>query len=274
MTKKLRLSEVYEGEIDNFLRNALERWEEFGTPVRPSKDECDLYSYYVKNLTKDRNQKILILGATPELRDIALRHSTRPVVCDIDDRQLEAMAFFMEESGEEKFIQCDWLDIPEDEKYDIILGDASLNMLTAESVEPFVSKNAKLVANNGFNIQRMGTSSGEYTVKDYAKAMEDYRKNGYPVNVYRYSAMLACSINSFYYPQYTQLEMFEKELFEHLTDEEIEDIKPFLCDRVFYYPPKEALLKLLSRYFVIEKIEESRGIGCWGTMSTYVMKRK
>ena len=245
-----------------------------GAPIKPSKEECLLYEHYVKKSAQSDNSKILILGSTPELRDMALRFFAKPVSCDIDDRIWAAMKFCMKESGEEEFIHSDWLQISEDVKYDIIIGDGSMNMLSECSVGSFIKKIAKLTKKGGLHVQRFGTRDKKLTLQIFVEAMKDYRKNKYPISVFLYTLILVNSINNFYYPEYNKLEIFEKVLFPYLTQEEIEEVHPFLPDRKTFFPNKERVLKLFSKYFHIDRVVQSEGLIYWKTVHTYVMTRK
>lgn len=141
MAKKIPISQSNKSvETNPFKRLLLEQWQDISAPIRPSEEECNLYEEYVKRAAIDGRSKLLILGATPELRDIALRHNLKPVCCDHDIRVWEAMKLFMEESGEEDYFHLDWLEISEDARYDIVLGDGSLNMIPQDSFGLYVKK--------------------------------------------------------------------------------------------------------------------------------------
>ena len=56
-------------EANPFIRLFLEKWQDISAPIRPSDEECNLYEEYVKRVAVDCKSKLLILGATPELRD-------------------------------------------------------------------------------------------------------------------------------------------------------------------------------------------------------------
>jgi hypothetical protein len=262
------------GQIEQFVKGLTVYWKEIGTPIRPSEEECLLYDRLIKEYSDGKSSSFLILGATPELRDIALRHADRPVGCDIDARVWEAMKRFMKESGEEEFIHGDWMDMPENIAYDIVLGDCPINMLPDDFHSPLIKKIASLTKKGGMSIMRIGTSRASLIPEVFAKAVDDYRKNSCPISLWRFTIMFAISINNCFYPEFTQREVYEKVLYQYLTKKEIEEIKPFLIDRVFYFPKKEILIKLLTPHFEIKDIIESKGIGCWGMLHTYVLERK
>lgn len=153
------LSVVQSGDLNPFEELFLERWNQIGAPIRPSEEECRLYEEYIRKAAGNHKSKLLILGATPELRDLALHHSLKPVCCYHDIRVWQAMMFFMKHSGEEKFIHLNWLEMSEKDRCDIVLGYYSLNMLPRDSIKPFIEKTANLTKKGGLYIQRIGTSN-------------------------------------------------------------------------------------------------------------------
>jgi len=275
VAKEILVSQLNESvETNPFIRLFLEKWQDISAPIRPSDEECNLYEEYVERTASDCKSKLLILGATPELRDIALRNNLKPVCCDHDIRVWKAMKFFMKESGEETYIHLDWLHMSIDVKYDIVLGDYSLNMLPQDSLESYIKHTANLTKKGGFFIQRIGTSRKELTVPMFVKAMKDYRENKLPISVFLYIVMLANSINSCYFPEHTKLEFYKEELFPYLTETEIEEVTPYLSHRRVFFPDKEHLIRILDKYFDIDRIIASNGLTFWGTTHTYVMRRK
>lgn len=260
-------------EAESFARMIMKTWERVGTPLRPSEGECRLYEQYVERLAVDKSARVLILGATPELRDIVLRHDLKPVSCDYDNRIWNAMTLMLKESGDEDYIQCDWLQLPENKDYDMVLGDASLNMLPEDLVEPFIKKTANLTKRGGFNIQRIGCSYQKLTIDALVEAVEEYRQNGYDMSIFQFTVLLAMSIRSCHYPQYTGLEMYEKEIFNHFNEKEIAETRPFLADKIFFFPEREKLEGLLTKYFEILRVVDNNDPGYWGAMNTYIMRR-
>ena len=88
MAKEIPVSKFSETKETNpFLNLFLEKWQEISAPIRPSHKECSLYEKYIKEVAaRNHNSKLLILGSTPELRDMAIRNDLVPVCCDHDIR--------------------------------------------------------------------------------------------------------------------------------------------------------------------------------------------
>jgi hypothetical protein len=63
----------------------------------------------------------LILGATPELRSLALKHGLKTTGCDIDGNFWHATTRLRTVEGREELIHSSWLDLPVDRRYDVDL---------------------------------------------------------------------------------------------------------------------------------------------------------
>src|SRR4030065_935376 len=77
-------------ETENFIEHFVKRFQQIKPPLRPSETDNEFYEKYAKRCA-DKGAEMLILGATPELRDMALRKKILPVSCDLDDNIFEAM---------------------------------------------------------------------------------------------------------------------------------------------------------------------------------------
>ena len=110
--------------------------------------------------------KVLLLGSTPEIRDMVLGYGDKVelVVCDANIEMILAMSSLMkskEMSSKELWLKCSWLDIPiEKEYFDIIFGDAVMHNLPLELHLKFLEKQGSLLKKGGFFVQRM-TQIGE-----------------------------------------------------------------------------------------------------------------
>ncbi len=110
-------------ENDAFLGPFLKIWAEIKQPIRPSESELQFYENYVNKISELDNPKMLILGSTPEFRDMAIKYGMQSVCADLGKPIWEAMKHFMTEQGEDELLHCDWLKLPENNKYDLILLD-------------------------------------------------------------------------------------------------------------------------------------------------------
>ncbi len=116
-----------EFDIDSLAR----RWLELGPPFRPSADEIALFDLALRSLPK--NSPVLIIGDSPELRDLTAKYNLPTVVAADNLSNILAMRQLRRQSGgyPEKMWVVDWRQMVSDkEKFAIALVDFSLNSLT------------------------------------------------------------------------------------------------------------------------------------------------
>ena len=103
-------------------------WRNVAPPVRPSRADIRIYEKFLKRIIKNKKQpRILILGATPETRDLAAKYKAETTVCDISLEMIMAMTQLMthkKASQKEIWVRASWVTVPlEHNYYDLILGD-------------------------------------------------------------------------------------------------------------------------------------------------------
>ncbi|MFC2165857.1 hypothetical protein ACFLT2_12790 [Acidobacteriota bacterium] len=259
---------------DTFLRGLLERWEVIKVPIRPSEKELQFYEKYVAKISKRENPEILILGSTPEFRDLGIKYGMKPVSVDLEQPIWEAMKHFMKERGEEEFLYCDWLKLPEDRKFDLIIGDGPLNMISKEQGVPFFDSVAKVIKDDGLIVQRIISFNENLSLEDFIKAMDDYRRMNFDINLYGYTVLIANNIGETDHPHLSQLEIFEQVLSKYLTKEELDEVIPFLLPFKINIPTRDDVKAMLDRHFEIEEVRESQGLGYWDMVVQYMFKKR
>lgn len=107
-------------------------WDALGPTAKPSLEEIELYqAITLIELSNKENAKAIILGSTPELRDMCSLHfgdKLESVTCvDITDDMYQAMSKLVSvKNPKEKFVHGNWLELAnnfEGESVDIIFGD-------------------------------------------------------------------------------------------------------------------------------------------------------
>jgi SAM-dependent methyltransferase len=105
-----------------------EHWQQyFFEPSRPSPEEVNTYRKWLKTIrTKRPVQNALVLGATPELRDVLNELGFRTHSIDINIEMMLALnGLVTHQNPEEVLIRADWLNNPlRSDYFDVILGDA------------------------------------------------------------------------------------------------------------------------------------------------------
>src|SRR3989344_6748141 len=87
----------------------LKNWHLYTSPGRPTKKDCAIVEQWLKKINA---KNVLILGATPQLRDVCARLNINTTCVDLQIEMLEGMRAFMKEKGSEKLIVGDWLNMP------------------------------------------------------------------------------------------------------------------------------------------------------------------
>jgi hypothetical protein len=251
-----------------------QKWAKVTPPMRPSAGELAFVERVLLEAKPRPGATALILGATPELRSLALKHRLKTAGCDIDENFWHAMTLLRTVEGEEEFIHANWLDIDRDRRFDFILGDCAFTMLSWEDTETLVPRLHEVLANGGVSVQRILTADEALTAASIGPAMEEFRESGPGISLNLYLFFLAGSIQNTYYPEMMNREFFESIVFPYLREEEAASLRPFLIDRKFNYPPRDKMMSLLERYFTIVEEEPCSGPGTWGTASMFVLKKK
>lgn len=136
-------------------------WQEFTEPGRPSKNDIFNYNFLVRlSLKGKKNPKIIVLGSTPEIRDMLYKytvtHGAKIICIDMIADTYNAMTRLVENKNEkEVFIKSNWLEIDLPQKsVDLIIGDFVIDNLTTDLQDRFLSKISSLLLGDGNFITR------------------------------------------------------------------------------------------------------------------------
>ncbi len=135
--------------------NMTPKWADYTSPFRPSRGDIKNYKKILKGI--GRKRKVLILGATPELRDIAAKMNLNVVLADFSIDMIQSMLKYtkLANPNKEIWIKSDWFNMPLKENYfDAVLGDGVLRMVNKEQVGEFLKKIFQLLKLNGYFITR------------------------------------------------------------------------------------------------------------------------
>ncbi|MDD2647002.1 MAG: class I SAM-dependent methyltransferase [Patescibacteria group bacterium] len=133
-----------------------ERWKIYDSPARPSKGECQIIQEFINSHKK--NPKILILGSTPEFRDLA--HNLRAEITCVDAslEMLIGMSELMKHKNlvnQEIWFRSNWLTMPVTENYyDFVLGDLVVTNLPLQLQPVFLKKIKSILKPGGYFITR------------------------------------------------------------------------------------------------------------------------
>lgn len=151
-------------------------WKDLGSPHRPNKEEIGIYKKFLGAI--DSKDRILILGATPELRDIILGAGAKSFVADYSLQMLISMESLMDENPRfrETWIKGDWLDIDFRENFFMaVLGDLSLRHLDPAAQYALLEKICRWTKPEGKIILRLHFVNRRFIGRSYADILNDAR---------------------------------------------------------------------------------------------------
>ena len=259
---------------EHYLRQFAQRWAAVTPPMRPSEVEMARYEKALLEARPRRSATALILGATPELRSLALKYHLAATGCDIDDNVWKALTILRTVEGEEGFIHGNWLNLPESPRYDFILGDCSFNMLTWDEMQILAAKVRALLKDNGVSIQRIQAAPETLTLDRIEPAVASYRRGGLKMPLFFYLIFLCEALRNLFRPEMNNRKFFESFVLPHLTAEEAAQMRPALVDRKFGYARWKDMRALLESQFAIAHEDKSTEPGIWDTASIFVLKRR
>lgn len=156
-------------------------------PFAPSLNEQQYYLSQIKAVAGNPvlPKKALVLGATPELRDMAIDCGMESMAVDISREMMDKFSKLMRNQAHHLDTQAidDWLDMvfPEN-SFGIIMGDASLNNLaTQQDNKRLINICHKVLATNGLLVLRQVTYPSAYKgYEDFKSLVSDYRGGKIP----------------------------------------------------------------------------------------------
>lgn len=133
-------------------QSVAKQWSIYKPPVVPSAGEVR----QIRKWMTKKKARVLILGATPELRDLCAALKADVTLVDVSFSMMEAMTSIMKKSNPtETWVRANWLEAPLAENYfDYALGDLVILNLPIRMQEAFVKKIASWLRPRGFFITR------------------------------------------------------------------------------------------------------------------------
>jgi SAM-dependent methyltransferase len=140
---------------------ALEWRRSFGPPVRPTYEECRVYKRELGRLGK--TAKVLLMGSTPEIRDVSSEMGASLTVVDESEKHYsEVKAIMAYDSTDELFVKKNWADMDFSSEFDFVLGDNVLSILSPKDAKKVMGNIHKSLKAGGRWITRvMLYNSGE-----------------------------------------------------------------------------------------------------------------
>jgi len=261
MTLKKNLSQYFP---DNSIPSLVKNWRVTLPPGRVSPYSIKIYRKYLSQLIKKKNIKTLVLGSTPELRDLCLARGWHLTSIDINHNMQLAMRRFMKQNyNQEVLINADWLkaSLPQNH-FDLVLSDWAVNMVSRVDLPKLFLNINHWLKNTGYFFEQTGYFDKTFQFKSFAEIIShyDHQKN-INVNDLRWLLLLStwrAKDEKIYYQDYsdnlkkhlTLLDNWYKQ--NRITEKELAGLKIYLNSKkqaVIF--KKETYLSSFEKYFKI-----------------------
>lgn len=141
-TKKVNLEEA---------KSFAHFWKDLPVPIHPSSEETKSWLPKIREITKRKNPQGLILGATPEYRDLFSRFKIKTTLIDISPFIIRAMGYLVKKSVKEKIVIGDWLKMPfKDNSFDLVISDSAQDNIKLNDFNKFFRNVNRILKPNGY----------------------------------------------------------------------------------------------------------------------------
>lgn len=157
-------------------KDFVSHWKYYPAPARPTISELEFIEKKIKE--KGKEVKVLILGSTPEYRDMCGNLGI-PVSCmDFSRSNYEYLTDEVLNVPKETFIQGNWIDVKTDEKFDIILGDHSIDVVSRKDFHELMHNVSNMLKHGGLFMPRTFIRRKDETMSS-KQMIKEYRQKGY-----------------------------------------------------------------------------------------------
>lgn len=166
----------FSGNLEDILciwgKNA-KSWLSTGSPWRPSVGDIRAYRVIAESKLSGN---VLVLGSTPELRDLISDFGTKPVLVDVSYPMLQKMSLQTKRARQENeiWIKSDWCEVPLVENYfDLVIGDMVFWVLSVSSQVNLLDKISKLLKPDGLFVARFRLLNTSRSMQDAPDIIKD-----------------------------------------------------------------------------------------------------
>jgi len=154
-------------------------WAEVESPWRPSKKDIAFCEKMIEMaLKREKNPRALVLGATPEIRDLLAKYKIETTLVDVNPSMKKAMDKLMRRKSErEKLIVSDWVKMKLPKNYfDLAFSDGCLTNISLATWKNFFANVNHGLKKTGF----LYSGSWIYRVKkplSFEDLLKKYKRN-------------------------------------------------------------------------------------------------
>jgi len=229
-------------------------------PSAPSKSEKLAYDHFLKKALKGKRQpKVMILGVTPELRDIALKNNCEVISVDISKEMIKTMKGLVKNKKHKKdiILNDNWLTVPfKNNSFDVVMGDGPFtNIPSLPDVKKMLTKITKILKPDGYLLIREVIHLSNRK-KSFKKVVSDYRKKRIKwedfyvdIRFYVFFEKVYNSQKKLLYSGKVFKELIDQQQKGNLTEKELKTLKSLESNIKNLILGKAEFKRLFSKYF-------------------------
>lgn len=234
-------------------------------PSSPSKEELKIMEKYFVRIIKKikgifRKSKVLVLGATHGLRDMAIKYDCEVTSVDISKDAFASMNKLMHyKSDKENIIVDNWLTVPlKKNHFDVVLGDLVFNnvkyqehSLLFKRLKTFLKQGGYLITRNAVHIHGVKKRTIKEIVKDYRDGKIGWRDLKYLIRYFlseSWSKWYNKRTRESYWERYFD---YVKKAYEKgiMNKDEFKSLYREACNIVSTIPSKKEFEALMEEHF-------------------------
>jgi len=242
-------------------------WTNLVPPGIPAISEINIYLKHIRKIqySLNRRLKMLILGSTPEFRDLGYEQNFDVTVVDSSKDYYQNISKAIRHKAlidNEKVNFMRWEDINHSNEFDVVIGDLALCLIPLSELEDFVKRISKALKQNGLFLGKSLFIAASYKAEDPQRLVEKYYEgppiHPYPALLYDLAVYCLNENNCFdYRKMYNVLKELNKE--QILKDEAFDFFEKLGwnidIDIEVQVLSLEIFEELVSKYFSIANIE-------------------
>ncbi len=244
--------------IDNKWTVLARKWMYYLPPGRPSSLDLDNIESLIRQHIPRKGAKALILGSTPEYRDLLHRLGFLVSVADRNSDMVNAMKELRVYDSDEDIYVDDWfLFLPKHKReFDVILGDFIQGNVSYEKQGELYELISKALAPNGVFIERVLTFRDDSPIYLSDQLITEYAKS--PINL--------TTLNDMMFRLF-----FTSDLVYKWKMVDVNKVYEFLREKSKHYPGLDRFIPFLREYIFGDGLVWYYGSD-WSTVKEYYFK--
>jgi len=249
-----------------WMRSA-EIWRKLKPPERPSKEEMGIYEKHLKEILQFKGNKLraVILGATPEIRDLLARYKVSDVtIVDVNPNMVRAMKELLKISkGKEKIVIASWLNtgLPS-HKYDVVFCDHGTAHIKFLQWPKFFKEQKRFLKKKGFVLHNIVTRPFKegITVSDLVKIYKKNKLKFSRLDKFYYNYLVFLKLKDVNGKHHKDLGVLDKNLKSFINKKVIDKndyqkLKTPWEDAKIALPPQEVVDEIFQKFFNLKTLE-------------------